>query len=223
MKLEKRSYAGKLFRPTPEIFVDPNGELIIVATPWGTRTSAERAVDEISSFYLSAKDDQDVTSPFDLLTSLSPMENNLRTSILFANQAIYQEDNTNEYVSGSELFVAGKDGDFFFWSQVGNPSLLLKRVGRPLIALSGATDLGLDYSKEVLLPPIPSELVGLEPTINVRYYNLKLHPGDRIFLLSNSSLEQPSLLLEEPSIDELSRTLSRVDGNQPHWVGEISF
>ena len=223
MKLEKRSYGGKLFRPTPKSYVDENGELLIVATPWGARIAAEKAVEEISSFFLSARDDQEVTSPFDVLTGLSAAENNLRTSVLFANSAIYKEENADEYATGAELFALGRINDFIFWAQVGNPSVLLKRQNQPLVALGGTNDLSLDYSKDKLLPPIPGELLGIEPTINVRYNNLKLHPGDRIFLVSHSSLEQPTFLVENPSLDAITQTLTQVEPDQPHWVGEISF
>ncbi|MEZ4872857.1 MAG: hypothetical protein R2827_11605 [Bdellovibrionales bacterium] len=203
--------------------MDDNGDLIIVATPWGTRSSAEKAIEEISSFFLAAKDDQEITSPFDILTCLSVPENHLRTSVLFANQAIYKEENLAEYTTGTELFVCAKQDDFFFWSQVGNPSIILKRKGRPLIALGGTSDLSLDYSFEQNLSPLPSELLGIEPTLNVRYHNLIIHPEDRILLLSHSSLEQPVLLLDNPTIDEVSRTLAQMDADQPHWVAEINF
>src|SRR5688572_90445 len=131
MKITERSYGGKIFRPRPEIHLSPGGDLLIVATPWGPRSSAKKAIQVIQDHLQSARSDQEATSPFSHLTCLSPLANSLRAGIKLANDVIYSEDNKNEYISGVELFVFSRRGAEAVWAQVGFPAAYLDRLQRP--------------------------------------------------------------------------------------------
>lgn len=226
MAIEERSYSGKLFRPKPELHFEEDGSLGIVATPWGPRQSAKRAIDLLKDYILSAREDMEATSPFQMLTCLSPLANNLRVGMMLANDTIYREDNKSEYMSGVEILVfAHQHGELAF-AQVGYPHLFLARKTMPWIPLSVQIDLATEMSQAPeILPPLPQNLIGLHNTTNVNISSFKTQPGDKLILLSHSVVSHPlfTLSFDRAKLDAISDSLAVEYPELPFWLGVVDL
>lgn len=225
LRFEERPYAGKNFRPRPEIHLDESASLLIVATPWGARQSARTAIERMTDYLAFAREDREATSPFERLSCLSTQANNLRTAALLANEALYREDNKQEYRSGVELFAATVDESELVWLQAGNPQLLLGRPGRTLRPLGAQVDLAFDMSEgRELLPPLPSTLLGLDSSINLTLNSFRAQPGDRVVLLSHSYLPESLFAAKESetTLEAISRNLARIYPDLAFWLGILS-
>lgn len=225
-KFNSRPYSGSTFRPRPEVHIDPSSNLLLVATPWGQRSSARKAIDTILEYYALANSDHEVTSPFERLTCLSTAANNLRTATLLANELLYREENKAEYRSGVEIFGASFVDSEFVWLQVGQPQILLARAGERLMPLGGYVDLSLDMSESnELLPALPNQLLGLDSTVNLTMNSFRAKPGDRIILMSHSS-PPPALYgmtRDELSLDQISGMLAKANPDMAFWIGLLDL
>lgn len=221
MALEERSYSGRLFRPKPAIHTQEDGQLIIVATPWGAKSGGEKTIQSMQEFFLSSRDDQEVTSPFEKLTCLSATANNLRAAVMLTNDVIYQEENRNEYKTGLELFAMARTDREVAWVQIGQPQVFLDREGFPIIPMAGQSDLALDLSaSESLLPPLPVHLLGVASTSNFGVYSFRPQPGDRLILLSRTLVPPKFFHLSrrERNTNDITRTLAAADPHSPFWL-----
>lgn len=226
MELVSRSYSGNLFRPKPEVYCERDGVLCIVATPWGPRNSARKVVQTIQDFFLSAKSDQEVTSPFQRLTCISPLANNLRVAVMLANDVIYREDNRNELTSGVELFVCARSGSEVVWTHIGQPHVLLDRKNLPIITLSTSPDAAFDFSVgQNWLPPLPSALLGTDATSNFQIRSFRPQKEDRLLLASRSLLPQQLQLMprDKRNLEALTLELSSSDAQMPFWLGQVTL
>lgn len=224
MQFSERSYGGKLFRPTPEIYFE--NDLLIIATPWGPRNSAKKAIQIISDYYTSARNDVEVTAPFEKLTCLSSLANILRIAGLLANNTIHRDENKSEYVSGIELFIGAQIHNEFVWLQLGQPNILLSRNGHTLIPLGSTTDLSTDFSQSnEILPPLPSGLLGLDSNCNFVINSFRPQTKDRLFLISRSILPGDLFILSDKQLttNEISRTLARQQSEMPFWIGALNL
>ena len=226
MSFLEKSFSGQIFRPRPEIFLDKNGELFIVATPWGNRQSAKRAVQILQDYYLAARQDAEATSPFEHMSCLSHLANTVRIGIKLVNDALYNEENKEEFTSGLEIFVLAATVNEVAWAHVGNPFVLLDRPGRPLISLSSQFDLSTEFSNSPqALAPLPNHLVGIDSQLNVVVESLKPSRGDRFILLSRSSVpaEVFSLSSKERNLESISKVLAKDSSDLPFWLGIHDF
>lgn len=227
MRLEERSFSSEIFRPTPEIHTSPGDSFIIVATPWGPRSSARKAIDIIQDFFLSASEDQEATSPFQKMTCLSPMANNLRAAIMMANDCLYREDNKDEYLSGVELFAIARKNNECAWAQVGNPSVFLSKKHCHLIPIGYHSDLSLHLSpsSKSLLPPLPGQLIGLHTTSNILIQSFRPSPEDKLILLSRSLIPSGFTDTEgsQRDLSQISNLLSQQNPSMPFWLGMIEL
>lgn len=226
LTFEERPYAGKTFRPRPEIHIDEAAQSLIVATPWGARSAAKKVIERMNDYLSLAREDDEATSPFERLSCLSNQANNLRIATLLANEAVYREDNTQEYRSGVEVFAALLDENEVVWVQAGGPHILLGRHGRTLLPLGSNIDLSYDLSDQETgwLPPLPSQLLGLDSSINLNINSFRSHPGDRVVLLSYSHL--PELLFslpdEQRELEPLSKRLATEQPDMAFWLGILT-
>ncbi|MBX7232703.1 MAG: hypothetical protein K1X29_11535 [Bdellovibrionales bacterium] len=227
MKLSERSYSGKLFLPRPEILCEANGDLCIITFPWGQRTSARKAIKLITEIFHSSQNaDDEMTSPFQYMTCLSPLANNLRTAVMLANDVIYREENKSEYLSGVELLVVAKKSNEIVFARIGGPALFLNRKKLPLLPLDWTPDLSLQYSHhEEWLPPLPSHLLGVASTSNFSIQSHTLQPGDQWFLIHRSIISPKVLTLKENdlTISKVSHTLALHSPQMPFWLGILQF
>lgn len=225
MHFEERPYAGKTFRPRPEIHLDQRTKLLIVATPWGARSCAKKVIERMTDFLSLANEDHEATSPFERLSCLSGQANNLRIATLLANEALYREDNTQEYRSGVELFAAMIDENELVWVQAGNPHILVGRIGRSLLPIGSSVDLSFDMSEgEALLPPLPSQLLGLDASINLNMNSFKARNGDRVLLLSYSHIPETIFAVKHQDIalDGVAKILAQDRPDLAFWLGLLT-
>jgi hypothetical protein len=226
MGFEERSYNSHLFRPRPEVHVERDESLIIVATPWGSRPAARKAIQIIQDYYLSSRQDNEATSPFAKLTCLSPMANHLRIAVKLANDAIYHEDNKREFVSAIELFVLARSHNEIVWTQIGQPFALLDRPQRPLTPLGNFQDLSVEFSTQArALAPLPHRLLGLDNSSDFSIESFRPHYQDRLVLLSRSGLA-PSIFQLSPAdrnLKYITELLSQDDVDLPFWAAIFSL
>lgn len=223
MILQERSYSTKILRPKPVIHKEEDGSLIVIATSWGDTEHASRVVDEVVKYVNAAKSDVEVTSPFEFLTCLSDEVNYLRIALHIANDLLYRGENRREYFSGVEVLALLNRGSQVAWAQVGNPSLLIQRRGQSLQPLS----ISMDLSSEMAtvgdaLAPLPSQLLGLDPSCNVQCGSTRTQEGDQLLLTAGSSIA-PSLWMKDAKTDFATITQRMIQGNPdaPFWMGLI--
>lgn len=226
MKFEEQSYNSKWFRPSPEIYLDDGGTLLIVSTAWGSPNGAKKVNQTISDYFLASTADREVTTPFRRLTCLSSLANSLRIATLLANDRIYREDNREEFSTGVELFAAALNGSEFVYVQIGHPNLLvLPPMGSPQ-PLSVQADLSFDIARDQdAVPPLPGQLLGVEETCNFAVQSFQIKQGDKLLLVSRTLF---SPLLVQPksfdvSIDKIGHSLAKEKPQLPFWLGLIEF
>ena len=225
MAFEERSYSSHLFRPRPEIHVEKDESLVIVATPWGARSSARKAIQIIQDHYLSSQQNKDNTSPFAKLSCLSPMANDLRVAIKLANDSIFHEDNKSEFVSGIELFAMARQKHEVVWAQIGYPFVLLDRTQRSLIPLGSQQDLSVEFSVQAkALPPLPHRLLGVDATTDFSIESFRPQFQDRLILISRSGIDAKifGLAPADRSLAKISEILAQDDQDLPFWTAIFS-
>lgn len=226
LSFSERPFSGQTFRPRPEIHIDTASNTIIVATPWGSRESARKVIARMSDYLVLAREDSEATSPFQRLSCLSTLANRLRIATLLANESLYRDDNRNEYRSGVELFAGVLEQDEFVWLQSGNPQILLSRPGRKLLPLGSQIDLSFDFSEgSELLPGLPSQLLGLDSSLNLSINSFRARPGDKIAMVSHSHLPENVFGLEasQISVEGLSKAVASANPNHAFWVGVLNI
>lgn len=226
MKLQERSYSTKILRPKPFIHMEEDGSLIVLATSWGQPEHGQRVLEEIVKYVNAAKSDVEVTSPFEFLTCLTDEVNYVRTGVLIANDILYRGENKTEYFSGVEVLVLFKKGSQIAWAQVGCPSLFIQRENQSLQPLS----MGLDLSSELFdsheaQAPLPSQLLGLDPTCYVQCGHTHVTSGDHLVLLASSSIA--TSLWEKRSYDinmeSITRSMIQDHPESPFWLGLVQL
>ncbi len=226
MNFDSRSYGGKYFRPSPDIHLDEGLPLLIISTPWGASNGSQKVFDRMLEYLQLAQKDEEITSPFPRQTCLGSVANNLRIATLLANAALYKEENQTEYSSGAELFACYKEDNEFTWIQVGQPNIVLCREGETPMPLGSFPDLVLDFERqETRLSPLPSNLIGIENSLNLNISSFRPNKGDKILLISRSRVPGTLFSLENKDInlDLVSRTLAKDREDQPFWLGLIEI
>lgn len=224
--LMERSYSGKLFRPKPEIHIEDDGSFGVIATPWGPRAGAKRAIEVLKDYVLSARQDMESTSPFQKLTCLSPLANTLRVGVMLANDSLYREENKAEYICGVEVLVFAHQMGEIAYAQVGHPNLYLARNSFPWMALTVQPDLAMEMSEpHERRAPLPQNLIGLHTTTNLNVASFKSQPGDRLIFVSHSHAAHTSYStpFEQTTIDKISESLAQKHPDLPFWLGVFAF
>lgn len=220
MKLQQRSYGGKIFRPKPLVHQEEN--LLIVATCWGVGDQTSLVVDEISKCVVAAASDVEVTSPFEYWPCLSSASNGLRRAVLLANELVYRTENKSEYRVGYEVLVLYKNKTQLTWAQVGGPAVLVKRPQRSLLPLLTQQDVSGEFAGE--LSPIPVQLLGLESSCQVICGDSLWHENDQLVLASCSRLPR-SFWTEsqnsEISLEKVTEWMVKENPDTPFWLATI--
>lgn len=225
MNLKERSYSTKTLRPKPLIHKEDDGSLIVVATSWGQPEHAQRAIDEVVKYVSAAKADLEVTSPFEFLSCLSDEVNYVRTGILLANDLLYRGENRSEYFSGVEVMAIFKRGSQIAWAHVGCPSLFVQRKTQGLQPLSIGLDLSSETTPALDLPPLPAQLIGLDPTCHVQCGHIHVAESDQLVLLASSQIATTLWKKESSNVDLSKITSGMIQENpeSPFWLGIIEL
>lgn len=226
MNFEERSYSGRLLRPKPETYLEEDGSFGVIVTPWGNRASARKVIDILKDYVLSSRQDMEATSPFQILTCLSPLANLLRVGVMLANDTIYREENKAEHITGLEVLAFARQNDELAFAQVGFPHFFLARTGLPWIPLSMQIDMSTEMSAATeILAPLPQNLIGLHTTTNMNVSSFKTRADDRLVFLSHSVASSPlfQLPFERTNLDDISNRLASDYPDLPFWLGVFSL
>lgn len=227
MNWSERSYSGNLFRPRPEILFDQKGQILVVATPWGPRSTAKRAIQLIQNHILSSLQDNEATSPFGRLDCLIPIANDVRIAIQLVNESIFNEENKNEFISGIELFVLVKTKNIVSWAQVGTPSLFLIHPTMGPQPLGPNQDLSYEYSQhtdQATTSPLPSKLLGIYEQCDFTVESMHVDATQNLILLSRSNIPFSKLPAHEAPylLDAWAKSLSQDSPETPFWIGQLT-
>ena len=225
MHFEERSYSGESTRPRPECYFSESEQLLIVATPWGAQSSAQRAIEKIKEFVLTTREDNEITFPFERLTSLSTAANNVRIGALLANDSLYRNENKHEINAGVEVAVIYVKDQECVWLHVGQPSLFLDRPATSITPISTEMDLSFEMAQGGdRLPPLPSKLLGLDSNLNFSVGSFRRQPEDKIILLSRTNLPTEIYYQAQgQTLEQLTQTLAHGEPQMPFWLGMLQL
>ena len=213
--------ASKSKYPRAEVLFLDEQKLLLIAIPWGNREPAADFLQQISEFYLASHTDEEATSPFQRIANLGTAGNNLNVAIQLANQKLYREINTKEWISGIQLMAAVQEQNEVIWAEYGGSSLFLKRANQNLHPLHISYDLSFDYNKSNILPPLPSKLLGVEPDIYLNFGSLKVKKNDSLFFVANSSLQlQDYQKSNFADLETLKQSILKQNANQALWLAQ---
>jgi hypothetical protein len=225
MKVNQRSYGGKIFRPKPLLHQEEN--LLVLASCWGVGDQTQRVVDEIVKYVTAATGDVEVTSPFEYLTCLSNQANYLRIATLLANDYVFRGENRAEYTSGYETLILLKNNNQLTWAHVGGPNVLIRRNKKSLVPLVTKYDLSVEFNNAPeAFPPIPGQLLGLDSTCQIICGDSLIQSGDQLVLSSSSHLS-PAFWLESKesslSLDKVTHWMTQEDPESPFWLATVDI
>lgn len=226
LNFQHRQYPGNNQRPTPEVHLESSLNTLIIAAPWGPRPAARKVIDRVLEYLTFASQDREATSPLPKLSCLSPAANRLRIATMLANEMLFREDNREEYRVGVELLILTLSENELSWAQVGGPHLLLARGTSTLLPIGSTIDLSLDLSTPLNeLPALPSQLLGLDSTVNASINSFRARPGDQLLLMSHS--RTPSLLFNWRGVDlrmeSMVRELAMHQADRAFWLGQLQI
>lgn len=225
MQLSERSYAGKIFRPRPQIFLSEDKNLLVIATPWGPRRMADVFLEKIASEAQSPLSDPDLTILSSFNDIFNERENRLRLGLLSLHEDLREEFNGEALTSGLEILCLLRTHNKICWFQVGAPFLGLMRTTQHL-PLYHPVDLSFDHSTpEKVLPPLPRNLFGFSSYLSMEQGHFMQTPGDRLLLISRSYVPQSVFALNttDISLDSVTQLLSKDHQEQPFWLGLIDL
>lgn len=131
MQLDFRSFVGTTFRPQSEALINEELGLFSIITPWGPQFQVKQVSETLTQNYETLSSDQEITSIYKNLSSLSHGENILRRSVLLSNEQIHKSQNRGkDYSIGYELICGAQEGNHVFFVQVGHPAIYLDREGK---------------------------------------------------------------------------------------------
>lgn len=226
MNLEERSYSTKSLRPRPFVHSEEDGSLLVIATSWGQPEHAQLVTEEVVKYVNAAKSDVEVTSPFEFMTCLTDEVNYLRIALLIANDILYRGENRSEYFSGVEVLVFFKRGNQLSWAQVGSPNVFLKRSERSLQPLSVVREMSEElFTNGPLMPPMPANLLGLDPTCYIQCGHTTIGSNDQVVLLAGPTVPKTLWNMDttSKSLQKLSDKIIQEEPESPFWLGLLNF
>lgn len=226
MKIQERSFSGKIFRPIPKCYLSSNKKLITIITPWGQEAvSTKEVFENIETQYSSLSEDIESTHPFPKMMSLTPTENNMRTAVIQTNQNIFNTINQEEYAMGFELFFATIVDNIFTFIQIGQPFILIDRPHQYLHSIGQVIDPTLAVSKNKTTAPLPYQLLGIHEDISFHPFFFRFKPEDKLILLNRSAIPANwfKLKREERTLDKLSQQAAEDNPSVPFWLSIIQL
>ena len=228
MKIQERSFSGKIFQPTPQYYLSSNKQLITVITPWGQEAASPKEVfDTIETQYNFFSEDKDSTHPFSKLISLNSIENDMRTTVIQTNQSVFNNINQEEYSMGFELFFATIVGNIFTVIQIGQPFVLIDRPYQFLqnMGHTVSNSFGSTKKTQTPLPPLPHHLLGIHEDISFHPFFFRLQLSDRLILVNRDTIPSKwfTLKREDRTLENLSQQAAEDNPDLPFWLAVIDF
>jgi hypothetical protein len=220
MYFEDRFFSGKLIRPRPLVYVDPNHNYLVILTAWGSTDSLNQILDNIKLHLQSVKQDDELTTPFQNILSLSNEANDLRVTTLMTNDLVFRSLNQDKYNVVVETCLINLKSKHVAWSQMGGPHLFLKKRNEGPQPISCFPESRTD----LIGFPVPVHFLGSEPTISPRNGDLYLDKGDEIILLSSSYIPTSIWSLKsESNLADWTESLTSQSEEQPFWLGRLKL
>ena len=211
---EEKIYRSKFSKyPTPIHYINDEEKLAIVCIPWGNKESADKAINIIKEYFLSAKTDIESTSPFPLSPDMSLSANHLRIAVMLANSALAKEDNADEYTCGIEIIAVCLNDREVNVASVGGPSFLCKKRGKDLVTYTNHHHLGHEHPSSKKYP-LPKDLIGIQIKKTIDIQSFRYHKNDQFYFLLNDYL--PNLTKE----DDYKTIQEKLDKEQPYWLSK---
>lgn len=223
MIFNSRSFVqSEIYRPQPLVHFSDDESLILILTPWGSHENAETIKQIIVNYISAVKEDNEATSPFQKIPSLSPASNTLRTAVLLANDMLYKNRNKTEYLEAYEVFVGLKKNNEFVWTSHGHPHVLLSRKSKSILPLSLDLDHALNFQNKKALPPLPNSLLGVHSFFELSIKSLIPQEGDKLLLLNRSWISQELITTKTRTYDGFVKNLIEKD-ESAFWFGCLEF
>lgn len=227
MSFESRSYGGKHIMPKPKFFLEQDRSFFIAVFSWGDQNLSQKVIEQVQSYILLMREDQETTSPFEILSCLHPYGNYIRTSLMLANDALFYGENEEEYSAGVEIFLLLKNETTIYWSQFGNFNVFLNRASLPLKIIERGSDLSSELSSSLKssFVPLPRQLLGLNSTSNFSVKEFHYQKNDQVILLNRSLIPTDlfSLSNKKRNVDEITRICSLSNKDLPFWLGFLNL
>lgn len=228
MKIQERSFSGKLFQPIPKCYTSVNKKTIMTITAWGNKgDSTEEVFNKLNTQYNTFLEDKERTHPFPKILSLTPTQNNIRTSIIQVNEEIFNNSNSTEYSTGFELFFGTLTEDIFTFVQIGQPLILLKRRDQPLRSIGQIVQPSTytAYTKKAIIPPLPNQLLGIHEDILFSTFLFRFQPQDSLILLNRNTIPNNWFTLEnkECTLKNLTNLAVKDNPQMPFWLAIVDL
>jgi hypothetical protein len=220
MIFESFGYKGHFVFTQPLTFQNQNEDLLIIATPYGDSGSLENALSEFLNEFEGQSEDLDSTSPYPKLTCLSSEENLLFTSVQFLNDFIYSNHNKQNFNLACDFFCVYKKNKSLFTTQIGWPITLLhsNNTTHPLTA-----EYSFAPKNKQTAPFIPSGLLGLESSINVKIQQITVEDNAEILLLKSNESPDTLMTTYPNTLDSIANVYASENPEQGFWLGKISL
>lgn len=220
MKFSEIGYRGKFLQLPPQSRVNPDSGTIMLGTSYGDPNLVETIFDEWDREYLSSNQDLDVTSPFPKLTCLDGMANRIYTTVLYLNDFIYNQYNKEEYTEAFEFLILQKFNSRLYWAQIGWPMMFLN-AGTQIRPLDSS--IGFRSGTPDKAPNMPSNLMGIERSINFRIESVNLQPQEELFFIKANSIPTDFYQSLNRTNEELLKILYQGHPEQGAWLGRVEF
>jgi hypothetical protein len=215
---EQRSYRHKAQRPLADYKLEDDGTLFSVSFSWGEINPNEKIYTTLSNYFFASKNDIEVTSPFEIIPSLTALENKIRTSMLIANAEIYSQFNSKAYAAGCEYLCLANEGHEIVSAQIAGPSVILVRGSENILISTSSDLLHNNYY------PLPSKLFGLENVCYPQLNSFRVEEKDSILLISRSHLPKQLLNLDlRLPLSNLVQCISGENVQIPFWIGRLQI
>lgn len=220
MKFSEIGYRGKYLQIPPQCRVNSDSNFLMLGTSYGDPNLINNIFEEWDREYLSSNQDLDVTSPFPKLTCLDGVANRIYTTVLYLNDFIYNQYNKDEYTEAFEFVIMQKFNSRLYWAQIGWPSMFLSSKGS--ISPLDST-YGFRASSPSNAPNIPSNLMGIERSINFRIESVNVLGDEEVFFVKSNTIPSHFYQQIEKSNEELIKVLYQNAPDQGAWFGRITF
>lgn len=220
MNFESFGYRGHFVFTTPMIFQNQSESLLIIATPYGESADLENSLGEFLNEFEGQSEDLDATSPYPKLTCLSSEENLLFTSVQFLNDHIYSNHNRDTFNLACDFFCVYKKGRNLYTAQIGWPLSILHKDNKNRPLTSEYSFMPKDQSSA---PYIPTALLGLETSVNVKIQHIDVDEKSEILILKSNDSPDSLLSLYPSPLDSIANVFASENPEQGFWLGKISF
>lgn len=208
MYIQERSYAGKYFRPRPEVVHLNDENALMILTIWGDAQSGNDVSQQVRDFFSSAYVSNEMHG-----------EALLQSVVKFANELIYTTLNSNEYSVVVEGVWLLRDANMLYWASVGGPHILLKQSD-VLHPINYEVDWTLQKKD---LSPLPSKGLGIDAQISVRTGFAEISDAASVLLVSRSELPSHLYSLQSWELIKISERLSEHAVDMPFWVALVDL